>query len=117
MTMLLMRPRQASRSLAPPHEQGLRLSPALILLRDHALPGAVALELPCLGVVGEEGLEDPLELVADLEVLDGHHDLDPVVEVARHQVGAPEQVRLLVARFEAEEPAVLEEAAEHRADT
>ena len=48
-------------------------------------------------------------------VLDRDDDLDPVVEVARHQVGAAEQVRLLVAGLEAVEAAVLEEAAEHRA--
>ena len=44
----------------------------------------------------------------------GDDDLDPVVEVARHQVGAADQVVALVAGVEDEEPAVLEEAAERR---
>ena len=74
-----------------------------------------ASQLPGLGVVGEQRLEDRLELVAHVRVLDRHDDLDPVVEVARHQVGAAEQVRRSLAGLEAEEPAVLEEAAEHGA--
>ena len=43
-------------------------------------------------------LKIALDLVAHLGVLDGDDDLDPVVEVARHQVGAAEQIRLLVVR-------------------
>src|SRR6476469_5341410 len=115
MTSPLVRPREAASTLAATHEECLCLTLALALLRRDAVPGAVGLQLPGLRVVGEQGLEDPFELVADLEVFDRDNDLDPVVEVPRHQVGAPEEVRLLVARLEAEEAAVLEEAAEHRA--
>ena len=47
--------------------------------------------------------------------LDRHDDLDAVVEVARHQVGAADQVVARVAGVEDEDAAVLEEAAEHAA--
>ena len=48
-------------------------------------------------------------------VLDRRQDLDPMVEVARHDVGASEQVGGLVAGLEGEEAAVLEKAAGDRA--
>ncbi len=39
------------------------------------------------------GVEHRAELRLNPGVLDGHDDLDPVIEVARHQVGAAEEVR------------------------
>ena len=46
----------------------------------------------------------------------GTTHLDPPVEVARHQVGAAEEELGLVADLERVEAAVLEEAADDRAD-
>src|SRR2546429_4680216 len=116
MTAALDRARQASRAVAPPHERDLGRLAALALLRRNARPASVGTELPRLAVVGQQRLEDCLQLVADRSVLDRDHDLDPMDEVPRHQVGASQQVRLLLVRFEAVEPAVLEEAAEYGAD-
>ena len=48
-------------------------------------------------------------------VLDRGHDLDAVVEVARHQVGAAHEADAAVGGVEDEEPAVLEKAADHAA--
>ncbi len=114
-TAVLMRSSKSPRPLTSAHECGLRPPPPLGLLGDDAMPGAVGLELPRLRVVGEQRLQDRLDLVPHVRVLDRHDHLDAVVEVARHQVGAAEEVRPLVARLEAVEPAVLEEAAEDRA--
>ena len=98
-----------------PHADDLGRTAALALLRPDALPRAVRAEAPRLRVVVQERPEDRLDLGAHLRSLGRHDHLDPVVEVARHQVGAPDQVGLLLAGLEAEEAAVLEEAAEDRA--
>src|SRR5258708_35578929 len=104
------------RTLAPAHERRLGQPPPLRLLRRDPLPRAARLKLPRLGVVGKKRLEDRFDFVADMRVLDRDDDLDPVIEVPWHQVGAAEQVTLLVVRLEAVEPAVLEEPAQDRAD-
>src|SRR5438067_9518936 len=116
MTAPLMGPCETSRSVAAPHEQRLGGAPAVALRRPQPLPASVRPQLPGLRVVRQERLEDRLQLVPCLRVLDRHDDLDAVVEVAGHQVGAAEQVRLAVAGLEAEEAAVLEEAAEDGPD-
>src|SRR5207244_596359 len=107
----LMSTGEPAGAIPSPHEHDLRRSAALVLARCDPLPGAGRAQLPGLGVVGEQGLEDRLELVASVGVLDRDDDLDPVVEVSRHQVGAAEVVRPGFVGFEAVEPAVLEEAA------
>ena len=56
------------------------------------------------------------DLRLELGVLDGRQDLDAVVEVARHQVGAAHAVEAPPVRLEDEDPAVLEVAAEDAAD-
>src|SRR5207247_9870107 len=91
---------KAPRTFAAAHEGCLGRPPALRLLRRHPLPRAARLKLPRLGVVGEERLEDRLDLVTGVSVLDRNDDLDPVIQVPWHQVGAAAQVPLLVARLD-----------------
>src|SRR5258707_13395 len=106
-----MRPGLSAQALPLAHEDDLCGAPALAAFRRHTVPGPVGVELPGLRVVAEQRLEDPLELVPDLHVLDRDDDLDPMLEVAGHEVGASEQVRPLLVDLEAVDPAVLEEAA------
>src|SRR5207342_779064 len=84
----------------------------LVLLGRAAGPAAVAAELPGLDVVGLQRPEDRLELGLDRARLDRRDDLDPVVEVPRQEIGAAEEVALLVVGVEDEEAAVLEEASQ-----
>ena len=58
----------------------------------------------------------PCELGLHLGVLDRGGDLDPVIEVPRHQVGAAQERLGPLARLEEVEAAVLEEATEDAAD-
>src|SRR4051812_32294142 len=112
----LPRPCEPAGALAATKEDGLGGAAALVRLGHEGAPGSRRPPPPGLRVVGEQRLEDRLDVGAYVCRLDGDDDLDPMVEVARHQVGAAEQVRLGVARLEAVEAAVLEEAAENRAD-
>src|SRR5262249_49633997 len=116
MTSPLMTPGQPARALATAHEHRLCGAAPLSLLGSEPLPGAVALQHPRLCVVREERLEDRFDLVPHVEVLDRNDDLDAVNEVARHDIGAAEEVGPLVVDLEAVEPAVLQEAAEDRTD-
>ena len=92
---------------------GRRRSPSLGCWRSHLPVGA---ELP--GVAScraSRFLKIASISAADEMRLDRDEHFDPVVEVALHQVGSYPGVRLLIARLEAEEAAVLEEPAEDRA--
>ena len=93
----------------------MRRAAALALLRRHPRPRRVRLELPGLNVVGEQRVERGVELGLERAGLDRHDDLDPVVEVAREQVGAAEEVAPARVGLEHEEAAVLEEPPEHAA--
>src|SRR5262245_38443904 len=83
----------------------------------YAHGGAIGQDLPALLVVLEIGDHDLIEhLLMDGRIEDRAHDLDPPVEVARHQVGGSDidrrlAMRQAVATAEAEDAAVLEEAA------
>ena len=90
-----------------------RRSPLLGLRRASHEPSAASIHACELSA--RSAAEDRLDLGPHVRRLDRHDHLDPVVEVARHQVGAAEQVALRVAGLEAVEAAVLEEAAEDRA--
>src|SRR5690242_7126135 len=74
------------------------------------------MELPCLRVVHQERVENRVELRLQRTRLDRSDDLDAVIEVARQEIGAPEEVPALLAALEDEEAAVLQEAAEHAPD-
>ena len=56
-----------------------------------AAPSSRPAELPGLCVVGEQRVERGGRAAAGRAVLDRRDDLEPVVEVARHQVGAAEE--------------------------
>ena len=60
----------------------------------------VGCELPGVVVVSQQHLEHRVQLLLRAPVLDRRDDLDPVVEVARHQVAAAQVVALLVAGLE-----------------
>ena len=79
-------------------------------------PDAVGVELPGVGVVGEAALEHVEQLGLQLRVLDRRDQLDPAVEVARHQVGGAHQNPRLLAALEGVDARVLEEAADDRDD-
>src|SRR4029077_6448946 len=77
-------------------------------------PDAVAAQLPRVGVVDEGSIQGVRELVAVRRVLDRSDQLDPVVEVARHQVGGTDEDPQVVGTLEGVDPGVLEEAADDR---
>src|SRR6476619_8405754 len=112
MTTRLMRPGEPTGTFPAPHEPVRCDATPFALARLDALPRAFRVELPSLRVVGEQRFEDRLDLVAHVHVLHRDDDLDAVVEIARHQIGAPHRIRPLVAHLETDEPAVLEDAAE-----
>ncbi len=75
-----------------------------------------AVEVPAARLVGEAHLEDLDHLRPHRLVEHRHRQLDPVEEVARHQVGRAREDALLAVALEEQDPRVLEEAAEHRLD-
>src|ERR1051326_361631 len=89
----------------------------------YAHRGAVWQELPALLVVLEIGDHDLAEhLLVHGRIEDRTQDFDPAVEVARHQVGGGDvdrraRMRQAVPGAEAENAAVLEEAADDRLDS
>src|ERR671937_609460 len=98
-----------------PHQHRLKIAAALSFFRAYAVPAPVGAKRPGEARVAHDRLERTDELLLRPCVLDRRDDLDPVIEVARHQIGSPEQVAGLAVRLEDEEPAVLEEPAENRA--
>src|SRR5262249_22315446 len=99
-----------------PHEHALRRTRAILLLRAYAVPDATLLELPRGRRVREEKIHRRGDLARGADVLDGDEHLDAMVDVPRHEIGAPEVVARDVARLELEQPAVLEKAPEHATD-
>src|SRR5581483_8324087 len=110
----LARARERDATPRAPHEHRLSRTWPVLLLRPDAVPGVV--ELPGRRGVREQGVDRGRDLALGADVLERDDDLDAVVEVARHEVRAPEIEPVLVAGLEVEEPAVLEEAAEHAPD-
>src|SRR6478735_1658079 len=93
----------------------LEVEQRLLVGGDGLGPGALGVELPAGGVLGEGEVEDARDLL-DLRCrgqLD--QDLDAAVEVAVHQVGGPDPRDRFAAVLEVHDPAVLEVAAEDRA--
>src|SRR5919197_932929 len=82
------------------HQDRLRRARPVLLLRSQAMPHPARIEFPGGRGVREQRLERPRELRLDPDVADGRNDLDAVVEVARHQVGAAEVIRAVVAGLE-----------------
>ena len=64
--------------------------------RPDPTPRIVGLELPANDVVAQVDLEDLIEPLAMAWMLDRDEDLHATVEVARHQVGRPDEVERLV---------------------
>jgi hypothetical protein len=52
-------------------------------------PSTIGVENPGSGI-GQKNIEHRAELRLRLYILDRDHDLDPMIEVARHKVGAPD---------------------------
>ena len=98
-----------------PHQRAVQALARAPLLPANALPVPVGAQGPRPARVLHDRVERARQLALAAGVLDRHEDLDPVVEVARHQVGAAQQERALAVGLEDEEAAVLEEAAEQRA--
>src|SRR4029078_6552638 len=88
----------------------------LALVGAPATPRPVRGQLPGRDVVGEDAVEQRDGLLALPPPLDRDEDLDAAIEVARHQVGAPEVELVRVAGLERVEAAVLEEPTGHRPD-
>ena len=78
-------------------------------------PGALGVELPAGGVLGEGEVEDAGDLLDLGRRGQLDQDLDAAVEVAVHQVGGADPRDRLAAVLEVHDPAVLEVAAEDRA--
>src|SRR5207248_2484171 len=98
------------------HERRLAgLAPFAFLRTEHH-PTALGAELPHRGVVLEQDVERTRDLLLCARLLDRRHELDTVVEVAWHEVGASHQVSRRTAGVEDEQAAVLEEAAEDAAN-
>ncbi len=55
--------------------------------RSDSGPPPVRAEHPRVGLVAQRVVEDTDQPTLDRRVLDGHHHLDPPVEIALHQVG------------------------------
>src|SRR6266540_981913 len=70
--------------------------------------------MPC---VLHDRIERSSQQLLAARVLDRNEQLDPMVEVARHQIGAAEEEGALPTGFEDEEAAVLEESPEQRSHT
>src|SRR4029077_10934919 len=87
------------------------LSPA----RTQLHPATLWAQLPCGRVVRQENLETARDVLLRAAVLDRRDELDAVIEVARHEIGAAEPVRRLAVRLEDADPAVLEEPPQHAA--
>ena len=84
--------------------------------RAPPLVRAVGLQPAALHVVGERGVEGGQHLRPALGRAHREEQLDPVVEVARHPVGAREVDLLVAAVREVEDARVLEEAVDDRDD-
>ena len=98
------------------HEHGLALLAAVALLRVKLHPATLGAELPRGGIVCEPDLEGAHDLLLRARVLHGCDQLDAMVEVTRHQVGAPKEELRLPVRFEDKEAAVLEKPPQDAAD-
>src|SRR3954451_11711393 len=98
------------------HEHLLCRHGPLAAGRRDAGPGTLRPELPREPCVGEQGLVNLGDARLENRVLDRSEHLDPPVEVPRHQVRAADPRRDAVSGVEREDPAVLEEGAEHAAD-
>ncbi len=96
------------------HHQSLCGDRAIVLLLSERVPGAVSVQLPRVVLSARSASNIAFDPLSRARVVHGHDDLDAVVEVARHQVGAADEVGRLVAGLEDEDAAVLEEAAERR---
>ena len=81
-----------------------------------ARPRPIWLEQPCVRVVGERAVQSRVDVLAQSGVLDGDEHLDPVVEVARHEIGAADVRSRLVVRLEGVDAAVLQEPADDGTD-
>src|SRR3954447_19424906 len=80
------------------------------------VPDVVRAEVPGVRVVRQRALERIEQVVAQRRVLDRRHQLDPRVEVARHEVGRADVDLGLAVALEGQDPRVLEEAADDRVD-
>src|SRR5918994_1557896 len=107
-------------SLSPPSFHG-ELHQSLVRvrasLRHHLRPGALRVELPGEPVVLPPRLEDLVEPDAERRIEHRHGHLDPSIEVPRHEIRGPDEV--LEASFRAaepEDPRMLQEPADDRAD-
>src|SRR5436190_17475751 len=72
------------------HQRGVEALSTAALLRLDAAPGAVGAQRPRKAAVGHDRVEGAGQLALGACILDRDEDLDPVVEVAGHQVGAAE---------------------------
>src|SRR5690349_10285844 len=109
--------RKPSRSRAcVAHQHDLARPAAVALFRAHLQPAPFGVQLPRRGVVSEQDVECALKLLLRACVLDGRDELDAVIEVSRHQVGASQEVGRRIPVVEHEQPAVFEEAAEDASD-
>src|SRR6185503_14317327 len=90
--------------------------PVVLLVPRTSCPRAVALELPRGHLGGECQLEHLAQAFAGILVLDLDQRLDATVEVAQHDVGAPDPDGVLTGRAEMHDPRVLEEPAENASD-
>ena len=77
------------------------------------MPHTSGVQLPGRRRVGEQSVERRGQLALRPEVLDRSDDLDAMIEVPRHQIGAAEVEAAALACFKMEDAAVLEEPAEH----
>src|SRR5688572_23028083 len=92
---------------------GMRLVP---LRGDCPRPLARRREDPRVRVVGEGTVEHGVDLLTHTHVLHRHEHLDPVIEVALHEVGAADVGRDALIGLERVHAAVLEEATDDGAD-
>ena len=97
------------------HQRFLRRHRALPGRRLAPVPHPVGVELPREPSVGEQRVEAGADLDAQPRVLHRREHLDAPVEVSRHEVGAADPRRDAISGLKGEDPAVLEEAAEHAA--
>src|SRR5262249_42426850 len=97
------------------HENGLSRAVPSALARSSALPAAVCIQIPRLAVVRQQNVENTRDVVLRSRIFDRDDDLDAVVEVPRHQIGAAEERRGVIRGLENEQSAVLEEAADDAA--
>src|SRR5436853_1973583 len=80
-------------------------------------PGTVGLQRPGLPGFARRSGQDLLQMSSERRIIDRAEELDAPVEVARCEVGRPDEVAGLTARpGEGEDPGVLQVAADHGAD-